>query len=143
MVCRSKLKMIILTFVFVLDDSWISHVEYSIMLFKFFILFLLNLSSIHSKQLINYGCEFNSTTYPVKTRCVDEQIDLIFFVFFFNFNLSKIDTEWTLAQSCQTCKCLSNKIIICRNQTCQMPNDCPMVRKKVNWKLSKLENLFF
>ncbi|CAF0907829.1 unnamed protein product [Adineta steineri] len=42
------------------------------------------------------------------------------------FYLFKINTEWTLTESCQTCKCLSNKIVICRNRTCQMPQDCQM-----------------
>ncbi|CAF1070381.1 unnamed protein product [Rotaria magnacalcarata] len=69
------------------------------MLSQFFIAFLLIFTLCNTT--IQFECEYNSTTYP-------------------------IDAEWTLFDSCQTCKCLSNKIIICRNRTCQMPTDCPM-----------------
>ncbi|CAF0925584.1 unnamed protein product [Rotaria sordida] len=71
------------------------------MLSQFLIGFILVFTSFNIIQTIEFGCEYNSTTYT-------------------------IDTEWTLSESCQTCKCLSNKIIICRNRTCQMPKDCQM-----------------
>ncbi|CAF1087187.1 unnamed protein product [Adineta ricciae] len=62
------------------------------------LLIFIFINTIHTSQ---FGCEYNSTTYP-------------------------INTEWTLADSCQTCKCLSNQIIICRNRTCQLTRDCRM-----------------
>jgi len=47
------------------------------MLITFLIFFLLNISLIYSKQTIDYGCEFNSTTYRVR----DDSRLCIFFRF--------------------------------------------------------------
>ncbi len=70
--------MITLTFLFsiCLDDNWISHVEYSTMFLQFFILIF---SSFNIIQTIEYGCEYNSTTYPVNKR--HKQINNIWFLF--------------------------------------------------------------
>jgi hypothetical protein len=90
------------------------------MLSQFFILFMLIFSSINIIQTIEFGCEHNLTTYSV-----GDDVNQYIIFYFYSF---KINAEWILSESCQTCKCLSNKIIICRNRTCQMPKDCRMVK---------------
>ena len=105
-----------------LDDNRLSHVESSIMLLQEILLLMGLVSSVNTLHLSPLACEYNSTSYLV---CVTLRHTLPMSTV--SMLLFQINAEWTVSGSCQTCKCLPNQIIVCRNRTCQMPKDCRLV----------------